>query len=203
MSDELTTVEPDPQRDHHIYQCLVSGLAPYDVAVHFGVPLEYVLPIQSELPEFMRKRTTPPALRKELALARTDMAMRALLPAVEKGDREAIDLMLKVQKREAAMTGLDAPVKSDVNQTIRIDAPWMSPNRLSYRHNIIDMVPASVEQRAEQEAKQLDDAAARHALRPERQPEALPLLRAADVLKPDPRTVGNPSGPNATPKRSG
>jgi hypothetical protein len=143
MSNDLTTVDPDPQRDHQIYQCLVSGLAPHDVAQHFGVPLEYVLPIRDELPEFMRKRSTPAALRKELALARTDMAMRALLPSVEKGDREAIDLMLKVQKREAAMTGIDAPEKSDSTHRIIIDAPWMNPNRLNYlRDKPADVIDA-------------------------------------------------------------
>jgi hypothetical protein len=145
MNDPIALVEHDPQRDHQIYQCLVSGLNPYDVAVHFGVPLEYVIPIRDELPEFMRKRTMNPALRREIALARTDMAIRALMPAVEKGDHQAIDTMLKVQKREAAMTGLDAPEKTDKEVTIRVIAPWLSSERLSYIREpaaeVVDITP--------------------------------------------------------------
>ena len=142
MDERVNDVEADIVRDHEIFQCLIRGIPPYDVALHFGVPLEYVLPIRDELPEFMRKRSTPPSLRKELALARTDMAMRSLMPAVEKGDHDAIDLMLKVQKREAALVGLDAPVKSEADMRIVIDAPWMNPDRLSYQRQEIVDVPA-------------------------------------------------------------
>jgi len=42
-------------------------------------------------------------------LARTDLALSAIMPAVEKGDPTAIDRMLKLDKQLRDLFGLDAP----------------------------------------------------------------------------------------------
>jgi hypothetical protein len=99
----------------------------------------------------------------------------------------------------------EPPQKVDAQLTIKIDAPWMSPDRLSYnRQEVIDVepVPSIGEvERADRETKAIDDARARHAASGERLP---PPVRATDLLpEPDPRTVANPSARGATPKRTG
>lgn len=192
----IVETEYDPVRDHQIYQALILGATPYDAAIHFGVPLEYVLPIRDELPEFMRKRSVAPAVRKQIALARTDMAMASLMPAVEKGDREAINLMLKVQKREAAMTGLDAPTKTDSELTIRVDAPWLSPDRLSYMYKpgaeVIDLTPLGDLAIASQPTSWRPD---EDRVRP-----TVPDFACEPMKKPHPNVVANPSELGAKPK---
>lgn len=86
--------------------------------------------------------------------------------------------------------------KTETSVMIKIDAPWMSPDRLSYlRERAIEAVPAEVvpHEQAPDGAKAWKDA----------EPVPLPLITADDIAPRDPRMVGNPSGPNATPKRSG
>ena len=73
-------------------------------------------------------------------LARLDVATKALMPAVAKGDSAAIDIYLKVAKREASLLGLDAPTNSTVeaNHIVTVHAPWMSPSRLAYLDNVTE-----------------------------------------------------------------
>lgn len=139
---------------------------------------------------------------REIELQRLDLATKAVMPAVEKGDREAIDLMLKVQKRRSAYLGLDDAKKVDAHVTIKIDAPWMSPQRLSYnRQEVINaetVSPVSMQERAERATHELADASARHAATGERLPLAKPMVKANELLPPtlaDPRSGQPAAGP--------
>lgn len=83
--------------------------------------------------------------RKKLALARIDLATKALMPRLVNGDVTAIHTYLKLQEREARLTGMDTD--RGPAGTIKIDIPWLSPDRLSYKHqgevveNVTDITP--------------------------------------------------------------
>lgn len=64
-------------------------------------------------------------LRKEvfaLDLSRLDVATKAIMPAVEKGELGAVNTLLKVQRRRAEMLGLDAP-KEVISHNFNQDRP--------------------------------------------------------------------------------
>jgi len=51
---------------------------------------------------------------RELELERLDSMLRALWPAVTRGDTSSISTALRVAERRARLLGLDAPVKQEV-----------------------------------------------------------------------------------------
>jgi len=54
---------------------------------------------------------------RELHKERLDAALLAIWPAVERGDLEAIKVMIKLLERDAKMFGIDTPVKTEVEVT--------------------------------------------------------------------------------------
>jgi len=54
---------------------------------------------------------------RELHKERLEIALLAIWPAVERGDLEAIKVMLKILERDAKMFGIDTPVKTEVEVT--------------------------------------------------------------------------------------
>ena len=54
---------------------------------------------------------------RELHKERLDAALLAIWPAVERGDLDAIKVMLKILERDAKMFGIDTPVKTEVEVT--------------------------------------------------------------------------------------
>ena len=82
--------------------------------------------IRMELPPEQVSQFPPPRPKPERSRAvqhqqLTKMA-QALMPRVEKGEKDAISLMLKVMGREAALLGLDAPkevVSHNFNKDMR------------------------------------------------------------------------------------
>lgn len=124
---QVVEVPPDPVRDWSIYQRLIFAEPLAEIAFAFGVPIEHVLDIRETMPAHMRPKKMSAAARKELALARLELATFALMPDVEKGNHEAIDMYLKVQKREAALTGLDAPVKLESDSRIEVVLKYSNP----------------------------------------------------------------------------
>jgi hypothetical protein len=83
--------------------------------------------------------------RKKLALARLDLATKALMPRLVNGELSAIHAYLKIQEREAKLTGMDTD-RGPVG-TIKIDIPWLNQDRLSYKRegtvveNVTDITP--------------------------------------------------------------
>ena len=66
------------------------------------------------------------------ARERLDIAITALMPQVEKGDKRAMEVLAKLEKRRAELLGLDAPkkvavaVQGDINVTGRVDMAVLS-----------------------------------------------------------------------------
>jgi len=54
---------------------------------------------------------------RDLHKERLEVALLAIWPAVERGDLEAIKVMLKILERDAKMFGIDTPVKTEVEVT--------------------------------------------------------------------------------------
>jgi len=54
---------------------------------------------------------------RELHKQRLDVALLAIWPAVERGDLDAIKVMLKILERDAKMFGIDTPVKTELEVT--------------------------------------------------------------------------------------
>ena len=54
---------------------------------------------------------------RELHKERLDVALLSIWPAVERGDLEAIRVMLKILERDANMSGIDSPIKTEVEVT--------------------------------------------------------------------------------------
>lgn len=80
----------------------------------------------------------PPAARRQLALMRLDRFAARLMEQAESDDQESVRLaasaFVNLQKREAALTGLDQPVKQETD--VRVQVAWLQPGRLSYRDGI-------------------------------------------------------------------
>lgn len=60
------------------------------------------------------------ALRR-IELERLDVAQAAIWPLVVQGDLNAIDRLLRISARRAALLGLDAPVKQEAKASIEIE----------------------------------------------------------------------------------
>ena len=127
----------DEMLNEQIIQDLVAGVSVPQVVSAYNVDIEYVGKIL-ESPRFSGDNRSK--YRKAIQLARLDVATKALMPAVAKGDSAAIDIYLKVAKREASLLGLDAPTNSTVeaNHIVTVHAPWMSPSRLAYLDNVTE-----------------------------------------------------------------
>ena len=54
---------------------------------------------------------------RKLHKERLDVALLSIWPAVERGDLEAIRVMLKILERDANMSGIDSPIKTEVEVT--------------------------------------------------------------------------------------
>ena len=54
---------------------------------------------------------------RELHKERLEVALLAIWPAVERGDLDAIKVMLKILERDAKMFGIDTPVKTELEVT--------------------------------------------------------------------------------------
>jgi len=114
--------------DHNIIQDLIFGFDIITVGQKHSVDTEYVVAVMDKSPFFTGLSTKH---RKDIALARLDMMAKVLVRRAADGELSAIHGYLKVQEREAKLTGMDSPIKQDA--TITIDVPWLTRDRLSYK----------------------------------------------------------------------
>jgi hypothetical protein len=61
----------------------------------------------------------PAAAVRQLALLRLDEMLRGLWPAITRGDVAAVGTGLRILERQAKYLGLDAPLRVDIEQTVR------------------------------------------------------------------------------------
>jgi len=153
MDAAIAVDSPRELVEWSIKQDAIYGFALDAIAFRNHTSIEDVELVLSASPEF---RNTA-GQRKKLALARLDLATKALMPALVKGELPAIHTYLKVQEREAKLTGMDSPVKQD--SIITIDVPWLTRERLAYKdadgeivENVTDIRPAIEVKKAVAEA---------------------------------------------------
>ena len=114
-----------------MFQALALGHSPLDIALEFGAPLE---PIVQWLKD--QDSQLAPAARRQLALLRLDKISGKVLGLLDEAEDPATVAQMarswaELNKREAAMAGLDAPTKQETD--IRVQVAWLQPGRLSYR----------------------------------------------------------------------
>lgn len=129
--------------DHNIVQDLIFGYDILTVCAKFNVNVDYVSELISKSPHFTGVSTKH---RKSIALARLDALSRAVMQRAANGEMAAIHTYLKIQEREAKLTGMDTD--RGPSGTIKIEIPWLSQDRLSYRRdsgevveNVTDITP--------------------------------------------------------------
>jgi hypothetical protein len=129
---------------------LIFGYDIPTVCAKFDVDVEYVTELMGKSPHFTGLSTKH---RKSIALARLDALSKAVMQRAANGEMAAIHTYLKIQEREAKLTGMDSD--RGPNGTIKIEIPWLSSDRLSYKHqsgevveNVTDITPVIEVRRA-------------------------------------------------------
>lgn len=99
------------------------GLDDYDIAQAMQIPPHIVKSVPLPRPQPQRQRAI-----QHMQLMKMQ---HTLMPKVEAGDHEAIQLLLKVQKREADLLGLDAP-RAVINHNFSadIDIDGLTPEQV-------------------------------------------------------------------------
>jgi hypothetical protein len=128
--------------DHSIVQDLILGYDILTVCQKFSVNSEYVVELINKSPHFTALTAKH---RKSIALARLDALSKAVMSRAANGELSAIHTYLKIQEREARLTGMDSD--RGPMPTIKIDIPWLSQDRLAYKRagevieNVTDITP--------------------------------------------------------------
>lgn len=148
-------MQPEALKTFNIIQDLIMGATIPAVCSKFECDSEEVVEIMKSSPHFT---ALSPAMRKQIALARLDALAASTMPNAAKGDVTAINTYLKIQEREAKLTGMDT--QTDDKVKLVLDIPWLSQDRLSYKHggpvredNVVDITPV-LESRATMEPKE-------------------------------------------------
>jgi len=120
-----------------------DGYSIDEVAREVGVsPIKCLAILDDAMTELQGDSIKHAAAIKELELLRLETATKVVMPMVESGSGAGINLLLKIQDRRARYLGLDTPIKMDGK--ITIDVPWLTPNRLAYKHADEISPPAEV-----------------------------------------------------------
>jgi len=143
MYDIASAIPPDSPREVQVFsikQDAVYGFSLEAIAFRNHTEVLDVEEILRTTPDFKDVRS-----RKKLALSRLDLATKALMPRLVNGEIAAIHTYLKIQEREARLTGMDSD--RGPMPTIKIDIPWLSQDRLAYKRagevieNVTDITP--------------------------------------------------------------
>ena len=119
----------DAIEDRLIYQELLEGWSPHQVAARRAQPIERVMEILER--SKWHKQDSANA-RRSLALARIDELSRIAYELSTKSkDLGGMKTWIELQKREAALTGMDAAQKQDT--TVKVELSWVNANRLAYK----------------------------------------------------------------------
>jgi hypothetical protein len=104
------------QRRYQAFQLKVDGLALHEIAKRLGCSVgtisEDLWAVREELAENTQRLA---AREREISLARIEDAISGVMPRVRKGDPDAILSLDRMEKRRAALLGLDAPTKQEVH----------------------------------------------------------------------------------------
>lgn len=104
-------------RTGQVWQLYIDGHTQQAIAERFGISQSNVSNILAEV-----RASIPSRSREEIVRERVEQLSKfrvVLAEAANSGDPQAIQLALKVQEREAKLLGLDNPVKTEVDATVR------------------------------------------------------------------------------------
>jgi hypothetical protein len=103
------------QRQYKAFQLKVDGLSIHEIALRLGCSVGTVhsdiWAVREELAENTQKLA---AREREVSLARIERAIAGIMDRVDDGDSDAILSLDRMEKRRAALLGLDAPTKQEV-----------------------------------------------------------------------------------------
>ena len=128
-----------------------DGYSNEEVAKALGIsPMRVNLILDEAITELQGDSTKYAVAIRELELLRLETATKLAMSRIESNEANGINLLLKIQDRRARYLGLDTPIKMDGK--ITIDVPWLTPNRLAYKHadeisppaEVIELAPAAV-----------------------------------------------------------
>ena len=133
-------IDPTSALGNEIYQESLYSTPIVEISAKFGVSFSAITGVLLA----RSKHTTD--TRRVLALARLDMITKALMPDLLAGRYQAIHVYLKVQEREARLTGMDKP--GSVGGVLTLEIPWLTQDRLAYKNqsgevvdNVTDITP--------------------------------------------------------------
>lgn len=148
---------PREVQEYSIKQDAIYGFSLETIATRNHTDVVDVENILRGTPDYQDVRP-----RKKLALARLDLATKALMPRLVKGEIAAIHAYLKIQEREARLTGMDSQRDLIGGTTIKIDIPWLSPDRFAYKRagevveNVTDISPLLEAKKALESAREYE-----------------------------------------------
>jgi hypothetical protein len=143
MSGIEAAIPIDSPREVQVFsikQDAIYGFSLEAIAIRNRTDVVDVEEVLRSTPDYQDTRP-----RKKLALARLDLAVKALMPRLVNGELSAIHAYLKIQEREAKLTGMDTD-KGPLG-VFKIDIPWLTSSRLSYKRdgevieNVTDITP--------------------------------------------------------------
>lgn len=94
------------ERAKRIYDAYIDGKPQWRIAEEEGICQQRVSQIIKEFRELVGAPT--PQEVAQLAFARFDEAIAAIMPRVREGDKDAIQSLISIEHRKAKMLGLDA-----------------------------------------------------------------------------------------------
>ncbi|TXH51670.1 MAG: hypothetical protein E6Q97_17950 [Desulfurellales bacterium] len=113
---------------YEVEQQLIWGSTPREIQHKLGIAYE-------DIAEIIERSTTLPPdnvkVRRALALARIDALGKLAMEQAQTKDMGAIRAWIELQKREAALTGMDAPTQAKTE--VNVSVAWVQPGRLAYK----------------------------------------------------------------------
>lgn len=112
----MSTKDLNPQqkvdKTRQAWDLRLSGHTYKEISIALGVSIETAHRWVNEWSEEYRLQTaeSQQSARSD-SIARLDDALKAISPAVQEGDTDAINTMLKIEAQRAKLLGLDAPTK--------------------------------------------------------------------------------------------
>lgn len=110
---------------------LAMGKSIYEVAQELELLVEDVIDLVDNYVMPGGRRSVQ--AQRAIDLARIELITKGIMPKCMAQDTDAIRAYVLLQKRKAAMLGLDAPTRQD--SVVTIEVPWLKSSRFAYKQN--------------------------------------------------------------------
>jgi len=109
-------------REQLAFELRKQGLGYAAIGTKLGVSMQAAHQmVQRKLAEIAELTNKDAEKVLEMELERLDALWNGLWPKAKKGNTQAVEKAVKVMARRAALLGLDAPTKSDVNHNVNAE----------------------------------------------------------------------------------